>query len=85
LPITKAARFAEPGDAGSKALYALPSDLSVSQRRSNGNWNFSANFRFSSTESKLAPRMTTSFAVKSRIRSRNPQPSLVQPGVSARG
>jgi hypothetical protein len=83
--MTKAARRALLGEPGSKAPYAFAIALSESERRSKLNSNFSANFRFASTLSKLAPRMVASIFPKSRIRSRNPHPSLVQPGVSALG
>jgi hypothetical protein len=85
FPITNAARCAEPGESGLNAPYDFAIALSESERRSKLNSNFSANFRLASTLSKLAPRMVASIFEKSRIRSRNPQPSFVQPGVSALG
>jgi hypothetical protein len=48
-------------------------------------WNFSANFLLSPGLSNEAPRMTAFLASYRAFRSRNPQPSAVQPGVSALG
>jgi hypothetical protein len=47
--------------------------------------NFSANFLLSAWLSKEAPRMMAFFASYWALRSRNPQPSALQPGVSAFG
>ena len=47
--------------------------------------NFSANFLLSAWLSNEAPRMTAFLASYWALRSRNPQPSAVQPGVSAFG
>jgi hypothetical protein len=58
---------------------------SVSQSSGKLKLNFSANFLFSAAVSKEAPRMIAFFASKPALRSRNPQPSAVQPGVSAFG
>ena len=58
---------------------------SVSQIRGKLNENFSANCLFSAGVSKDAPRITAFFRSYSAFRSRNPQPSAVQPGVSAFG
>jgi hypothetical protein len=58
---------------------------SVSQRSGKLKLNFSANFLFSAWLSKEAPRMTAFLASYWALRSRNPQPSAVQPGVSALG
>jgi hypothetical protein len=57
----------------------------VSERSGNGNSNFFANAAFFSTESKETPRISVFFFWNSVYRSRNPQPSIVQPGVSAFG
>jgi hypothetical protein len=48
-------------------------------------WNFSAKALFSAGLSNDAPRMTAFLASYWALRSRNPQPSAVQPGVSALG
>ncbi len=58
---------------------------SVSEISGKVNWNFSANFLLSLALSNDAPRMTASLASYWAFRSRNPQPSAVQPGVSALG
>jgi hypothetical protein len=58
---------------------------SVSQIRGKLKWNFSAKALFSAGVSNDAPRMTAFFASYWAFRSRNPQPSAVQPGVSALG
>jgi hypothetical protein len=63
----------------------VPIVRSVSQISGKLKLNFSANFLFSAGESKDAPRMTAFLASYSAFRSRNPQPSAVQPGVSALG
>jgi hypothetical protein len=57
----------------------------VSHNRGKLKLNFSANALFSSGVSKLTPRMTALFCPYSLLWSRNPQPSAVQPGVSALG
>ena len=67
------------------APYASPILRSVSHSSGKLNLNFSANFRFSSGVSKLTPRMRAFFCSYSPARSRNPEPSRVQPGVSAFG
>ena len=58
---------------------------SVSHKSGKLKLNFSANALFSAGVSKDAPRMTAFFASYSALWSRNPQPSIVQPGVSAFG
>ena len=58
---------------------------SVSQISGNVKENLSANFLFSAGESKDTPTIAAFFRPKSALRSRNPQPSAVQPGVSALG
>src|SRR3989475_10068007 len=58
---------------------------SVAERSGKGKENLRAKAALSAGVSKLAPRMVTLRASKSRIRSRNPLPSAVQPGVSALG
>lgn len=67
------------------APYARPTLRSVSHSSGKLKWNFCAKAAFSSAVSKLAPRMTAFFFSYSVLRSRNPQPSAVQPGVSAFG
>src|SRR5262245_34730849 len=52
---------------------------------SNGNENLAANALFSAGVSNDAPRIVTFFFAYSWLRSRKPQPSTVQPGVSAFG
>jgi hypothetical protein len=63
----------------------MPIFRSASDSRGNGKLNFSANFLFSSGESKLTPRISAFFSLYFGERSRNPEPSSVQPGVSAFG
>jgi hypothetical protein len=63
----------------------VPMVRSVSEISGKLKLNFSANFLLSSAESKEIPRMTAFFLSYSALRSRNPQPSAVQPGVSAFG
>jgi len=60
-------------------------ERSVSLMRGKLNWNFSANFLLSAGLSNEAPMMTAFLASYWALRSRNPQPSAVQPGVSALG
>jgi hypothetical protein len=67
------------------APYAVPIVRSVSQMSEKLKLNFSANFLLSLALSKDAPRMTAFLRSHSALRSRNPQPSAVQPGVSAFG
>lgn len=69
----------------SAAPYGTPIFFPVSQSSGKGKSNFSAKRRFSSTLSKLTPMTCTFFALYSASRSRNPEPSRVQPGVSAFG
>ena len=78
-------RFAEPALASSAAPYAIPILRSVSHSRGKVKSNFCANFAFFSCVSKLAPRTWTPLSSYCLMRSRNPQPSAVHPGVSARG
>lgn len=80
-PIRRA--LAAPGP--SAAPYATPSFRSVSQISGKLKLNFLANAAFSAGVSKLTPRMPAFFFSYSPLRSRNPQPSVVQPGVSAFG
>jgi hypothetical protein len=63
----------------------VPIERSVSQRSGKLKLNFSANFLLSASLSNEAPMMTAFFASYWAFRSRNPQPSAVQPGVSAFG
>jgi hypothetical protein len=63
----------------------VPIVRSVSQISGKLKWNFSANALFSAGVSNDAPRMTAFLALYWAFRSRNPQPSAVQPGVSAFG
>ena len=84
-PITYEIRFAVPADGVSHAPYAIPIRLSVSHSRRYGKSNFFAKAAFSCTLSKEAPRITTFLFSNSADRSRYPQPSMVQPGVSAFG
>lgn len=69
----------------SAAPYATPTVRSVSHSSGKGNLNFSAKALFSAGVSKLTPRTLTFFASYCGRRSRNPEPSRVQPGVSAFG
>src|SRR5438552_2812658 len=78
-------RFANCAEASSAAPYASARLRSGSERSGKGKENFRAKAALSAGVSKLAPRMVTPSASKSRIRSRNPLPSIVQPGVSALG
>ena len=63
----------------------MPSLRSVSEISGNGKLNFFANAAFSAGVSKLTPITCTFFLLYSSARSRNPEPSAVQPGVSAFG
>jgi hypothetical protein len=72
-------------EASSAAPYLSARLLSVSQRSGKGKENLAAKAAFSAWVSKLAPRIAVFSCSKSRIRSRNPIPSAVQPGVSALG
>jgi hypothetical protein len=58
---------------------------SVSQSSGKLKLNFSANFLLSAWLSNEAPMTATFLRSASALRSRNPQPSAVQPGVSALG
>jgi len=60
-------------------------ERSVSQSSGKLNLYFSANLAFAVSSSKLAPRICAFFAAYWSWRSRNPEPSAVQPGVSAFG
>lgn len=71
--------------ASSHAPYASPTLRSVSHSSGKLNPNFSANALFSSWVSKLMPKISAFFCWYSVFWSRNPQPSVVQPGVSAFG
>ncbi len=63
----------------------MPIFRSVSPISGNPNQYFAANFRFSSDVSKLTPMIVAFFFLYSSVRSRNPVPSAVHPGVSAFG
>ena len=78
-------RFAVVAAGSSVAPYARPILRSVSQSSGKSYWNFFAKARFASWVSKLMPRICVFFLSNSSLRSRNPEPSLVQPGVSAFG
>lgn len=78
-------RRADLASASSAAPYAIASLRSLSVSSGKLNPNFCANFAFAAGVSKLAPRMAAFFLSYSALRSRNPQPSVVQPGVSAFG
>jgi hypothetical protein len=78
-------RFALVAEASSAAPYLMARLLSVSEMSGKGKAYFFAKAAFRSGLSKLAPRMAVFSSSKSRIRSRNPMPSAVQPGVSALG
>jgi len=67
------------------APYARPILRSVSQSSGKLKLNFLAKAAFSSFVSKLTPRIFAFFLSYSAERSRNPEPSIVQPGVSAFG
>src|SRR5262249_38297980 len=67
------------------APYAVPMVRSVSQISGKLKWFFSANLLFSAGVSNDTPRITALFRSYSAFKSRNPQPSAVQPGVSALG
>ena len=69
----------------SAAPYARPIWRSVSQRSGKGNSNFFAKAAFAFSLSKLTPRIWAFLAAYCSLRSRNPVPSRVQPGVSAFG
>jgi hypothetical protein len=67
------------------APYAVPIVRSVSQISGKLKAYFSANFLFSAGVSNDTPMMAAFFRSYSAFRSRNPQPSAVQPAVSALG
>jgi hypothetical protein len=69
----------------SAAPYATPMERSVSQSSGKGKLYFSAKRRLAFSLSKLTPRTCVFFCSYSPMRSRNPEPSRVQPGVSAFG
>jgi hypothetical protein len=83
--MTYAIRFAYSSFGDSAAPYAIPILRSVSHNSGKGKSYFSANFAFAATSSKLTPRTVAFFDSYSAMRSRNPEPSAVQPGVSAFG
>jgi hypothetical protein len=60
-------------------------ERSVSHSSGKGNLYFSANLALAFSSSKLAPRIWVFLDWNSSMRSRNPEPSAVQPGVSAFG
>ena len=72
-------------ESASETPNAIEVSLLVSQRRSKGNSYVSRNFLLAAGESKLIPRTVVFALSKSWIRSRNPMPSLVHPGVLAFG
>ena len=67
------------------APYAVPIVRSVSQISGKVKEFFSANLLLSAGVSKETPRIAVFFRSYSALRSRNPQPSAVQPPVSALG
>src|SRR3954451_20623216 len=67
------------------APYASPVFREVSDSRRYGNPSSSANDLFSSGVSKEMPTMVAPASSNSGVRSRNPCPSIVQPGVAALG
>ncbi len=69
----------------SQAPYANPISRFVSQSSGKGKSNFSAKRLLSAGVSKLTPRTRVFFWLYCSMRSRNPVPSRVQPGVSALG
>ena len=83
--MTYAIRFAFPVAPGSVAPYARPILRSVSQSSGKLKPNLSENALLAFSSSNEIPKMTAFFLSYSDLRSRNPQPSAVQPGVSAFG
>lgn len=83
--ITYAMRRAYSSFDDSAAPYARPIFRSVSQSSGKGKSYFLAKAALSFSLSKLTPRMVAFFAAYCCARSRNPEPSRVQPGVSAFG
>ena len=79
---TRAADFASWESA---APYLMAMLLSASVSRGKLKLYLRANFALASGLSNEQPRMTAFFWSYSGLRSRNPQPSDVQPGVSAFG
>jgi hypothetical protein len=67
------------------APYAVPIVRSVSQSSGKLKLNFSANALLAAGLSNETPMIAAFFASYWAFRSRNPQPSAVQPGVSAFG
>ena len=74
--------FSSPASA---APYILEIEPPQSLKRSNGKLNLSLNFLFAAGSSKLIPNIKQFLSSKRWIRSRNPFPSIVHPGVSALG
>ncbi len=68
-----------------QAPYAIPISRPVSHSNLNGKWFFLAKAALEATSSKLTPRTTMPELSKALYWSRNPQPSRVQPPVSALG
>jgi plastocyanin len=65
--------------------YCWPTRLSTSETRRYGNDCSSANALFSAGVSKEMPTISAPASVNSGVRSRNPWPWIVQPGVAALG
>jgi hypothetical protein len=82
-PITQATRRAYFAFLSSAAPYAIESDLSASLSSANGNEFLSLNALLSAGVSNETPTRTAFFSANFWLRSRKPQPSTVQPGVSA--
>jgi hypothetical protein len=70
---------------GSNAPYSLATLASVSERSAKLKSNFFAKAALSSGLSYEMPRIAAFFFSNWALRSRNPQPSAVHPGVSALG
>ena len=83
--MTTPTRLALAALVSSAAPYFTPTSRVVSHSSGKLYENFSANALFSSGVSKLMPRISAFFFWYSCLWSRNPQPSAVQPGVSAFG
>jgi hypothetical protein len=78
-------RRAERASGESAAPYATPISRRSSERSGNGNFSFVTNAAFALTGSNETPRIWTPAFSNCGARSRNPRPSMVQPGVRAFG
>jgi hypothetical protein len=83
--VSRRATAAQSSSGGLAVPYASPTAWSTSERRRYGKPSLSAKALFFSGASKEMPTMTALAASNCGVRSRNPWPSIVQPGVDAAG